>query len=270
MDELDPKQLEQLRAAREKLHAKPLVSRNPAWRFCQFILCFGIVMPLLKIGLPLFLGLKIENRKAFRQLKGQGYVIVCNHVHPMDCTMIGVAANPRHIIFTSQEETFYVRGLGLLLRLLNCVPVLTGMSGLRTFLDTMVEELEQGRVVSVYPESEIDMCCDHLRKFSDGAFSMAVRAQVPVLPMVVTPREPTGFRKLFKREYSMLLTVGEPIAPLKVEEGESQKKTIHTLRDTTKAAMEILLQNGGHAYPKKDLNNKDAFWQVKKSKGLKK
>ena len=38
MDELDPKQLEQLRAAREKLHAKPLVSRNPAWRFCQFIL----------------------------------------------------------------------------------------------------------------------------------------------------------------------------------------------------------------------------------------
>ena len=59
MDELDPKQLEQLRAAREKLHAKPLVSQNPAWRFCQFILCFGIVMPLLKIGLPLFLGLKI-------------------------------------------------------------------------------------------------------------------------------------------------------------------------------------------------------------------
>ena len=68
----------------------------------------------------------------------------------------------------------------------------------------------------------------------------------------------------------MLLTVGEPIAPPKVEEGESQKKTIHALRDTTKSAMEILLQNGGHAYPKEDLNNKDAFWQVKKSKGLKK
>lgn len=266
MAELDNKQIERLKAARDRLHSKPLMSRNPVWRFFQFVLYFCIVIPILKVFLTLIFGLKLENRSVFRSLKGQGYVIVCNHVHPMDCTFIGLAAFPRHVIFTSQEETFYIRGLGTLLRLLNCVPVLNGVKGLRVFLDSMESELKKGRVVAVYPEGEIHVCCDHLRKFSDGAFTIATKADVPVVPVVITPRERRGIWKVLRREYCLTLTVGEPVYPVKAE---SQKRAIRQLREKTKDAMQILLDNGGHAYPKVDPNNQDAFWQVKKSKGLK-
>ncbi|MDD5952471.1 MAG: lysophospholipid acyltransferase family protein [Oscillospiraceae bacterium] len=261
----DNKRTKRLLATREKLHRKPLLSRNPLWRFCQVVLYYGIIIPVLKVSLPPILGLKLENRKAFRQLKEKGFVVVSNHVHPMDCTFIGLAVCPRRLIFTSQEETFYVRGLGLLLKLLNCVPVLTGVHGLRKFLDTMEEELKQGKAVVVYPESEIELICDHLRKFSDGAFTMAVRADVPVVPLVVTPREPKGLWKLTRREYCLTLTVGEPIY---AEAQESEKRTIHQLRDTTRSAMEQMLAQGGHAYPKEKPDTEGAFWQVKKSKDL--
>lgn len=265
MAELDAKQLERLKAAREALHSKPLMSKNPVWRACQWIFYFCIVIPILKVALTIIFGLKLENRAVFRKLKGQGYVIVCNHVHPMDCTFIGLAAFPRHVIFTSQEETFYIRGLGTLLRLLNCVPVLGGVSGLRRFLDEMAAQLEQGRVVAVYPEGEIHVCCDHLRKFSDGAFTIAEKAKAPVVPVVITPRERKGIWKVLRREYCVTLTVGEPVYPA---EAETTKRAVRDLRERTRAAMEVLLENGGHAYPKEDPNDKDAFWQVKKSKGL--
>ena len=35
----------------------------------------------------------------------------------------------------------------------------------------------------MYPEGSIEMYCDHLRKFSDGAFTIAVDANAPVLPV---------------------------------------------------------------------------------------
>ena len=254
-----------MRATRDRLHEKPLVSRNPIWRFCQFIFYYCIIIPLLKVGVTLWFGLKLENRAVFRSLKGQGYVVTSNHIHPMDCTMIGLSIFPRHAIYTSQEETFYVRGLGLLLKLLNCIPILSGMQGLRIFLDTMEAELKRGKVVVVYPEGEIGLLCDHLRKFRDGAFTLATRANVPIVPVILTPRESRGIWKLFRREYCLTLTAGEPIMPV---EAESQKKAVVQLREQTFEAMAKLQAEGGHAYPKNGPSGENAFWQVKKSKDI--
>ena len=254
-----------MRATRQRLHEKPLVSRNPVWRVSQFILFYCVVIPVLKVGVTLWFGLKMENRQVFRSLKKQGYVITSNHIHPMDCTMIALAAFPRHMLFTSQEETFYIRGLGLLMRLLNCIPILSGMQGLRIFLDTVEAELKRGKAAIVYPEGEIGLLCDHLRKFRDGAFTLATRANVPVVPVVITPRESHGIWKLFRREYCLTVTAGEPIQPV---EAESQKRAVTQLRKQTFEAMEQLLQNGGHAYPKNGPSGEDAFWQVKKSKDI--
>ena len=52
----------------------------------------------------------------------------------------------------------------------------------------------------MYPEGSIEMYCDHLRKFSDGAFTIAVDANAPVLPVVITPRERKGLWKLLKTQ----------------------------------------------------------------------
>lgn len=265
--EIDSQQLERLKSAREKLHKKPIVSKNPLWLGMQKVVYFGIVIPILRVVITTFFGLKRENRSVLRKLKGQGYVIVCNHVHPLDCVFIGLTAFPRHVTFTSQEETFYVRGLGGLMRVLNCVPILKGVQGLRRFLDAMENKLKKGRVITMYPEGEIYVCCDHLRKFNDGAFTLATKAQVPVVPMVITPRERRGVWKLLRREYCFTITVGDPILPPS-SDSDAPKRVVRQLRDQTFDAMNVLLENGGHAYPKEDPNNKDAFWQIKKSKGL--
>ena len=184
----------------------------------------------------------------------------------MDCCMAGLAVVPRMMYVTSQEETFYIRGLRTLMRLLNGVPILKGIKGLRIFMDSMVNELKKGRIVLMYPEAEIEVLCDHLRPFRSGAFTMACRANAPVLPMVITPREAKGVWKLMRRKFCYTITVGEPLRP--AAGTESEKQAVYNLRERTFAQMEEMLRNGDHAYPEQDLNDPDAFWRVKKGKDL--
>ena len=266
MPNMTEKERRHLLAGRENVHRKPLCSRNPLWLLCQRLFYFCVLLPVYGIFYRFGVGLKIENKSILRRMKKQGYVVVCNHIHVMDCTMAGLAAAPRMMYITSQEETFYIRGLRTLMRLLNGVPILKGPKGLQIFMDSMVKELKEGRIVLMYPEAEIEVLSDRLRPFHNGAFTMACRADVPVAPMVITPREAKGVWKLMRRKFCYLLTVGEPLYP----DGkiESEKEAIGDLRDRTFAQMEVMLENGGHAYPDDDLDNPDAFWRVKKGKDL--
>ena len=255
-----------LMAGRENIYRKPLCSGNPVWKACQRLLWYCLALPMFHLVYRPFFGLKVENHDVIRRLHGQGFVIVCNHVHVMDSIMVAIAASPRHPFFTSQEETFYIRGLRTLLRVLNCVPILKEQQGLQMFLDSMVAQLKKGRPVLVYPEAEIRVLCDHLRKFSNGAFTLAHRADVPVVPMVITPRERKGLWKLLRRRFCLTITIGEPLRPLR--EKTPERLAVIDLRERTIARMEQMLENGGHAYPPEDLHNPDAFWQVKKSKQI--
>ena len=258
------KERARLTAGRENIYRKPLCSGNPLWKACQRLLWYSAVLPMFHLIFRPFFGLKVENKEIIRRLRGKGFVIVCNHIHVVDSVMVAIAASPRHPFFTSQEETFYIAGFRTLLRVLNCVPILK--EDLQTFLDSMVAQLKKGRPVLVYPEGEIRVLCDHLRKFSNGAFTLAQRADVPVVPMVITPRERRGIWKLLRRRFCLTVTVGEPLYPLR--EDKPERLSVIALRDKTFAQMERMLENGGHAYPPEDLHNPDAFWQVKKSKQI--
>ncbi len=108
----------------------------------------------------------------------------------------------------------------------------------------------------MYPEGSIEMYCDHLRKFSDGAFTIAVDANAPVLPVVITPRERKGLWKLLKRSPCITLTVGDPVYP---EDCGSHRKTVRKLREDVEAEMNHLLEIGGKAYPTKPLHDEEAF-----------
>ena len=253
-------------AGRENIYRKPLCSGNPVWKACQRLLWYGAVLPIFHLVFRPFFGLKIENKKVIRSLRRQGFVLVCNHVHAMDSVMVATAATPRQPFFTSQEETFYITGMRTLLRVLNCIPILKEQDRLQIFLDSMVAQLKKGRVLMIYPEGEVRVLCDHLRKFHNGAFTLAQRADVPVVPMVITPRERKGIWKLLRRRFCLTVTIGEPLYP--VREKKPERLAVIALKEQTIARMETMLENGGHAYPPEDMHNPDAFWQVKKSKQI--
>lgn len=256
-----------LQAGKDNVYSKPLIDDSLAASMAKWVFWNGLILPAFNVIFRPMFGTKIENKEITKALNksGKGYVTVCNHVHPLDCMLITMACGHRHPIFTSQEETFYISGLRTLLRALDCVPILKEGDGLKKFLDEMSAQLKKGRVVNVYPEGSIEMMCDHLRPFSKGAFNLAQRAGVPVVPMVITPREKKGLWKLLRKNYSMTITVGKPIKPV---EGVVERVGALKMMQQTIDAMNKMLEEGGHAYPAKSEHNPDAFWQVKKSKQI--
>ncbi len=63
-------------------------------------------------------------------------------------------------------------------------------------MNEMTDAVKEAGLLECIREGSIEMYCDHLRKFSDGAFTIAVDANAPVLPVVITPRERKGLWKL--------------------------------------------------------------------------
>lgn len=250
-------------ADKNTAEVEKLLSTNLLRRALSFTMYFGVVIPILTIMSTFVFGLKQEGKRKILELskKNKGFVLTCNHVHPMDCTWLGVLTTPRKMVYTSMEGNFEVPVVGPFIRFFDCVPISTTIKGLRNFMNEMTDAVKRGRVVGVYPEGSIEMYCDHLRKFSDGAFTIAVDANAPVLPVVITPRERKGLWRLLKRSSCITLTVGDPVYP---EDCGSHRKTVRKLREDVEAEMNHLLEIGGKAYPKESSHAKDAFWRTDK------
>lgn len=209
-------------------------------RVLGFLVYFGLAIPLLILMNKLYFGLKYVGRKKIKELskKQRGFVVTCNHIHPMDCTWMGTLVSPRKMVYTSMEGNFKIPFVGPAIRFFDCVPINTTIKGLRNFMNEMTDAVKKGRVVGVYPEGGIELYCEHLRKFSDGAFAIAVDADAPVLPVVITQRESKGLWKLLGRKSCVTITVGTAVYP---KDCGTHRKTVHKLRETVEIEMNHLL-----------------------------
>src|SRR5699024_5918851 len=85
-------------------------------------LLYIIAYPLLIIINKFFFGFKIEGKENLENID-TGKVTVSNHVHPMDCTMIGLANVPQKTFFTSLETNFKIPVVRRIIKLLNAIPI---------------------------------------------------------------------------------------------------------------------------------------------------
>ena len=125
--------------------------------------------------------------------------------------MIGLAFKDKKIYYTTQEESFKIPFVRKLIKLLKAIPIPKGIENKRYFIKAISNLLRERNIVYVYPEASLWPYCQKIRNFKNGAFDMAVRNQVPVVPCVFTFREPTGIRKLFKRKKDVTLKILKPV-----------------------------------------------------------
>ncbi len=174
-------------------------------------------------------------------------VLACNHVGYLDFTFVGLAAGRqgRLVRFMAKASTFTNAVSGPLMRRMHHIPVdrdgvLTGAVAYRM----AIRALQAGELVGVFPESTISRSWT-LREFKPGAAALAVREQVPLVPVVTW-----GGHRIASvdghvqptRHVPVAIHVGTPILP-----------TPHTTRDEIesllRAAMQELLDTAQTAYP---------------------
>jgi len=171
-----------------------------------------IAYPILLFYTRFVLGVKVQGRKNLRGLKRA--LTVCNHVHMLDSALIGLAFFPRRVIFPTIPKNIKTLWPGTLVRVLGgfCIP--DNITGLKTFFEELEFLLINNYIVHFFPEGELKPYDSNLRDFKKGAFHLAAKAQVPIVPMLITFAPPKGLMKLIRRKPVMRLNIGKPIYPV--------------------------------------------------------
>jgi len=195
------------------------------WYTWTYIWAVGLSAVVGYIGY----GLHIEGHKNLRHLS-TGAISVSNHVHNIDSTMIAVSYAPKRMIFTSIEGNFKLPVVRWLIKWVGVVPIPTATRALRSFFDTTVQQLKEGKIIHFYPEGSLWQYYTGLRPFKKGAFHMAIDGDVPVVPVVLVQRPSAGLRRIFRKKPLFSVVICTPVYPDSALSGARQ---IEDLRDRT-------------------------------------
>ena len=107
------------------------------------------------------------------------YVIVANHSAQMDI-VAGVYACPLPAKFLAKSEIKYIPFFGYMTKMLAIMVNRGNKESREKSFRLMVEALRKGESLFIYPEGTRNRSEQLLKEFKDGAFRVAIMAQVPI------------------------------------------------------------------------------------------
>jgi 1,2-diacylglycerol 3-alpha-glucosyltransferase len=162
-----------------------------------------------------------------------------NHVHPLDCTMAKVALFPYRLWFISLASNLQKPFTGWLIRFCGGVPLPDDIHGMAALERGMEARIRGGAFVHFYPEGMLVPYHEGLRAFHPGAFTTAVRAGCPVVPMMLCRRPARGLWA-WRKKPCFTLRIG---APLYADASLPKKQAARDLQLRAEAAM-LALERG--------------------------
>ncbi len=205
--------------------------------FFSNLLYYGVAIPVLKVLDKIVYDLKIEGKENIKNLK-TGAISVSNHVLVLDCTMIGLAFGLKKVYFTTREGSFKIPFVRKLIKLLRAIPIPSKISNQEYFVKQLDKAIQNGSIIHFYPEKALWPYYEKIRTFKSGAFNFAIRNNVPIIPIVITFREPKGIRKFLKKKKDVTVKILEPIM---YKEDGYKKDNIEKFKEQVHQVMESSL-----------------------------
>ncbi|AOS84598.1 acyl-phosphate glycerol 3-phosphate acyltransferase [Chlorobaculum limnaeum] len=167
------------------------------------------------------LGIAIEVEGEENYQPDQNYLVVSNHAGMADIPLI-LGAMKLNIRFMAKEELGKIPVFGWALKTGGYVMVKRGQN--REALQSMlqaVDTLKSGKSIHIFPEGTRSKTGDIL-PFKRGAFIIAQKAGVPVLPVTIIGSHLITPKKSLKiNKGKIRLIIGKPIAPGKNPSAET-------------------------------------------------
>ena len=209
--------------------------------FIYFAACV-VAFPLNRIRF----GLKIEGRDKIRRnrkLLSGGVMTVCNHVHRWDMICVMQAMRFRKPWIPMYSQPFRGKD-GFIMKAVGGIAIPEDRSGFRCFDKALDELHERKQWIHIFPESCSWKFYAPLRPFKMGTFNMAYRYSLPVVPLMITFRPRTGWRKLFgKGEPLVTIHVGDPIVPDTTAPRKDETARLRDLAHKTMLDMAGIISN---------------------------
>ena len=159
-------------------------------------------------------GIRFNGRnylKDLRKQKHKGFITVCNHVFRYDFICIMIALKPIMPYYPAWNMKFKDRDRKLV-KLSGGIPLADDLSGSREFFKALDRHLSEGHVIHVFPEGAMWPFYQEIRPFKDGAFILAEKHKLPIVPMAFEFRNPGVMAKMFGLiEPRATLHIGDPV-----------------------------------------------------------
>ena len=156
-------------------------------------------------------GVKVEVEGLENIRAGGRYVFVANHVSYMD-TPVVLAHIPEQFLFLAKTSLFGIPFLGWHLKRARHVPVpVEDARGSLRSLGQAADLIREGRSTLIFPEGGRSESGE-LKAFKDGAAFIAIRAQVPLVPLaLIGVRKILPMHSLRFQRGTVRLRIGKPI-----------------------------------------------------------
>ncbi|MFO0616480.1 MAG: lysophospholipid acyltransferase family protein [Polyangiaceae bacterium] len=194
------------------------------------------------------LKIRVDGR-GVENVPAEGAFVYCsNHQSIVDIIVLG-SVLPHDYKWAAKRSLMKIPFLGWHLQLAGHVPVDRGRGPAvaRAVMERFVSVLRAGKPLLVFPEGTRS-ASGALQAFKVGSFYAAVRAGVPVVPVIVS-----GTFELMKKgafdtgegdDRPVKVVVG---APIPIVRKDSERATVESLRDRTRAAMADMVRALGGA-----------------------
>lgn len=162
---------------------------------------YAVIKALVRLYFHIMYSLRYEGRENIP--KDRPVIYASNHRSYADPPLVGSGARGK-LVFMAKEELFQNKLFAWLIRSLGAFPVARG-KGDTTTLDTAVEKLKT-KSLMIFPEGTRSKD-GKVHRGHSGAALIAVRANVPVVPVGVVYGDKLRFRTKLRVVY------GKPIEP---------------------------------------------------------
>lgn len=208
----------------------PYIDYSFAFRFKRFwvrLLLRLIVFPMAKIKM----GIRVTgkyNLKKYKKELANGAVSISNHVHYWDYICIMKALHNYRWSYLLSWDKNINNDSGPLVRLVGGIPIPNNdIEATVAFSKALQKMLKDKGLLHIYPEGSMWEYYRPIRPFKIGAASIAIKADVPILPMAFTYRKPSKFRMKYFHQLALFdLHIGEPLFANKDLERNEQIKDL--------------------------------------------
>lgn len=213
----------------------PYLDKSLKFRLNRLFI-YTVVRPLAFFINRIYYGLRIEGRHnlfRYRHLFRNGAMTVCNHIGRWD--MISVLQATMHTSWIPMYRNSFMGKDGYLMKHVGGIPVPESRGGLIRFNEAFDELHAKKEWIHIFPESCSWKYYSPIRPFKIGAFNMAYRYNLPIIPCVISFRERKGIFRIFpSKEPLMTIHIGEPIVP---DTSRNRKEEAARLRGLCHARM---------------------------------
>lgn len=179
----------------------------------------------------------MEGRENLRLLKDTGAVITCNHFGIPDnyilyhCIQKSLKKKRLYKVIREGNYTGFGGLFGFLFRNCNTLPLSSNRRTMVNFMSAADTLLRRGEAVLIYPEQGMWWNYRKPRPFKIGAFKIAVRAGVPVLPTFITMKDDET--KLDEHNYPLQHYTLHVMPPVYPDKTLSEKQAAEKMKEDT-------------------------------------